>query len=645
MAIRDRQDAPAKEPQSAAPPSPKLGAPAPEQESAGARMQRALGNQFVQRDPDGSGGAVKAPSTLDANAPGPRPSPKSKVEDDGPAGRFFAPAPASPGRATPSSARVAPRGDGRISEPGEARPRVEGAPAGEPASYPGEAFEPVEAADGERGPELGDAPQPHLPEPKLIVEADGSAPTTEQLSKDAFMDRLEDAVRITAEEALEGTAFSAEGCPYIEYWLRYYRARHGEKLERAIHKFAPETRRATSATEYIPLITERLRRAVDTWVATGRITDVPEGVPIQVPGTSPADAQAALAGGVHRKGRDGAPMVPTNPSAIARELGPGEALPTAVRSRMEAVFDADFSAVRIHTDAAAASLAGRVNARAFALGQHIAFGTGEFRPATVVGDALIAHELAHVLQQQRAAASPASSAPTADTTAEGLLEKDADQAAYGAVTALWSRRGALAGRARTALQSGLQLQRCNRQATPARVSPTVDRITIVDSSAGAISGYPDIVGNADLNAPGPFNDAATGECRNTHQVHFHLDAGDSADLTPTRVVPSATISMAGVTTFTVTNRADGPPPHEIQRPSTDKIVIADSPGILSLSATDYPFVETANFQLTVAAGGSDVARIRYTVQLNKASATDIPNTTNTVTATEKRDLVRNQAIT
>jgi hypothetical protein len=71
---------------------------------------------------------------------------------------------------------------------------------------------------------------------------------------------------------------------------------------------------------------------------------------------------------------------------------------------MEPRFGYDFSGVRIHTDARAAELAGAIQARAFAVGQEIVFGAGEFAPETNHGRQLMAHELTHVVQQERGAA-------------------------------------------------------------------------------------------------------------------------------------------------------------------------------------------------------------------------------------------------
>lgn len=81
----------------------------------------------------------------------------------------------------------------------------------------------------------------------------------------------------------------------------------------------------------------------------------------------------------------------------------GIALPSSVRSFFEPRFGYDFAAVRIHTDSRAARLARNVRARAFTLDHNIVFGSGEYSPNTKKGKHLLAHELTHVIQQERAA--------------------------------------------------------------------------------------------------------------------------------------------------------------------------------------------------------------------------------------------------
>jgi uncharacterized protein DUF4157 len=78
---------------------------------------------------------------------------------------------------------------------------------------------------------------------------------------------------------------------------------------------------------------------------------------------------------------------------------PGEPLDTATRAFMEPRFGVDFSRVRIHSDERAVASAHSLNARAYTVGSHIVFGAGEYAPSAEAGQQLLAHEMAHVVQQ------------------------------------------------------------------------------------------------------------------------------------------------------------------------------------------------------------------------------------------------------
>jgi hypothetical protein len=80
----------------------------------------------------------------------------------------------------------------------------------------------------------------------------------------------------------------------------------------------------------------------------------------------------------------------------------GQPLDAATRAFMEPRFGQDFGGVRVHADARAAESARSVRARAYTVGQHVAFRTDSYRPGTPAGQHLLAHELAHVVQQSRA---------------------------------------------------------------------------------------------------------------------------------------------------------------------------------------------------------------------------------------------------
>jgi hypothetical protein len=80
----------------------------------------------------------------------------------------------------------------------------------------------------------------------------------------------------------------------------------------------------------------------------------------------------------------------------------GSTLPVGTRTRMERRLGADLAQVEVQTGPEAAEAARRLGARAYAFGNRIGFAEGEYAPGTPEGDALLAHELAHVAQHARA---------------------------------------------------------------------------------------------------------------------------------------------------------------------------------------------------------------------------------------------------
>ena len=80
--------------------------------------------------------------------------------------------------------------------------------------------------------------------------------------------------------------------------------------------------------------------------------------------------------------------------------GPGRPLEASTRRTMEGSFGVDFSGVRVHDDGDAAAAADGIGAAAFTVGQDIVFGAGEYAPTTGPGRELLAHELAHTVQQR-----------------------------------------------------------------------------------------------------------------------------------------------------------------------------------------------------------------------------------------------------
>ena len=88
------------------------------------------------------------------------------------------------------------------------------------------------------------------------------------------------------------------------------------------------------------------------------------------------------------------------PPAVQRLLAePGRSLDPAARRHFEERFQRSFADVRVHDGESADSASRQIHAQAFTAGSHIAFARGQYRPGDAQGRRLLAHELAHVVQQ------------------------------------------------------------------------------------------------------------------------------------------------------------------------------------------------------------------------------------------------------
>jgi|GEM_PF-6902909 hypothetical protein len=114
------------------------------------------------------------------------------------------------------------------------------------------------------------------------------------------------------------------------------------------------------------------------------------------------------------------------PSIVHEVLNsPGQPLDSGIRTFIESRFGQDFSGVRAHTNAKAATSAQAVNALAYTVGDNVVFNTGQYAPQTQVGKQLIAHELTHVMQQRTASSSAIATKASATQTTD-LAEQEAD---------------------------------------------------------------------------------------------------------------------------------------------------------------------------------------------------------------------------
>lgn len=111
------------------------------------------------------------------------------------------------------------------------------------------------------------------------------------------------------------------------------------------------------------------------------------------------------------------------PARRGSESATARPLPDAQRSFFETAFGQDFSQVRVHTDSAAQTLTGAMNAKAVTHGEDIAFAPGRYAPESGAGRTLLAHELAHVTQQRRSGSGgPAQAEPRARAAAQTVTQ-------------------------------------------------------------------------------------------------------------------------------------------------------------------------------------------------------------------------------
>jgi hypothetical protein len=99
-------------------------------------------------------------------------------------------------------------------------------------------------------------------------------------------------------------------------------------------------------------------------------------------------------------------------------------LPSDLQGRFEESLGVRLDGVRVHTDGASADAADALGARAFAMGNDVHFGAGQYQPNDPFGQHLIAHEVAHTVQQSRASAAPQAKSLTSSPGDAAEIEAD-----------------------------------------------------------------------------------------------------------------------------------------------------------------------------------------------------------------------------
>lgn len=140
-----------------------------------------------------------------------------------------------------------------------------------------------------------------------------------------------------------------------------------------------------------------------------------------------APAQPMVSGLLMRKASGG--DVDANAEQAVGRAGAssGHGLPDGLREKFEGSIGTDLSAVRVHTGGESQQAAAAVGARAYAVGNDIHFGAGEYDPQSSSGQHLIAHEVAHTVQQR--GGTPTRQNKLAVSSSSDSFEAEADRAA------------------------------------------------------------------------------------------------------------------------------------------------------------------------------------------------------------------------
>ncbi|MEO1520553.1 MAG: DUF4157 domain-containing protein [Cyanobacteria bacterium J06633_2] len=153
----------------------------------------------------------------------------------------------------------------------------------------------------------------------------------------------------------------------------------------------------------------------------------------QVSATAPAQAKAiqrnaqpeeeedAAASGQAKMADGGAD--PMQRAVNFGSAGPGESMPKPVRAKMENSFGTSFGDVQIHQNSMQAK---SVGALAYTQGNQIHFAPGQYNPKSLSGQALLGHELTHVVQQRAGRVPVPAQSKGAPINADPSLENEAD---------------------------------------------------------------------------------------------------------------------------------------------------------------------------------------------------------------------------
>lgn len=155
--------------------------------------------------------------------------------------------------------------------------------------------------------------------------------------------------------------------------------------------------------------------------------------------------------------------------------GQGKPLPARLRKEFETKLGADFSGVRVHTDALADQLNQSIQAKAFTTRQDVFFRRGEYNPNSSTGQQTLAHELTHVVQQ--AGGRPAQGqAPAVSTAADFSVQRLVSKEDFQNLAGAPSTKSKLDKKGGTYTDILNKLQEYEKAKTPAKKTETLNTL-------------------------------------------------------------------------------------------------------------------------------------------------------------------------
>ncbi|MBL8622436.1 MAG: DUF4157 domain-containing protein [Myxococcales bacterium] len=220
-------------------------------------------------------------------------------------------------------------------------------------------------------------------------------------------------------------------------------------------------------------------------------------------------------------------------AAVARAAsGSGAPLPTQVRRQFEGALGADLSGVRVHTGGASAEAAQAVGAKAYTVGDDIHFAAGRYQPDDPFGLHLLAHEVAHTVQQSGGA--PRRQHKLEVSTPHDAAEHEADRAAdamvrgetatvtgaTGGVVRDFDSEMVAAGRANTRNEGeGDHVKVINIHTTIADQSEAQAALAKIDGAEAAVAAHKTDLYRTDGGGSGPMSSMLV----ENHQARFVLE--------------------------------------------------------------------------------------------------------------------------